>query len=118
MSEPADAVALIDRFVAAWLRGDLAAVTDCLAADVVYSDTGRKGVASTYRGRDEVAAAFADQLGDDPDLTLGAVIATGDRAYCEWVYAGAADGTTLRGIDVYTLKAGKIAAKDVFAKVT
>jgi hypothetical protein len=84
----------------------------------VYSDTGRTGVAATYCGRDEVAGAFADQLGEDPDLTLGAVIAIGDRAFCEWIYVGAADGTTLRGIDVYTLKDGKIAAKDVFGKVT
>ena len=104
---------VIDRFVAAWLRGDLAAVVDCLTDDIVYTNTR----ATTFRGRDEVAAAFADQVGDDPDLTLGPVLACGDRAFSEWTYKPATDGTVLRGVDVYTLRAGRIAAKDVFAKL-
>ena len=108
---------VIDRFVAAWLRGDLAAVLDFLTDDIVYTNAGTQGQATTYRGRDEVAAAFANQVGDDPDLTLGPVLACGDRAFSEWTYKPAADGTVLRGVDVYTLREGRIAAKDVFGKI-
>jgi len=108
---------VIDRFVAAWLGGDLAAVIDCLTDDIVYTNTGSQGRAATYSGRDDVAAAFADQLGDDPDLTLGPVNACGERAFNEWSYKPAADGSVMRGVDVYTLRDGKIAAKDVFVKI-
>jgi len=108
---------VIDRFVAAWLRGDLAAVLDCLTDDIVYTNTGSQGRATTWRGRDEVAAAFAEQVGPDLDLALGPVIASGDRAFSEWSYKPAPDGSVLRGIDLYTLRAGRIAAKDVFAKI-
>jgi ketosteroid isomerase-like protein len=110
---------VIDRFVAAWLRGDLSAVVDCLTDDIVYTTSGSQGRATTYRGRDEVAAAFADQIGDDPDLTLGPVFFCGDRAFSEWTYKPATtDGALLRGIDVYTLREGRIAAKDVFGKIS
>jgi len=108
---------VIDRFVAAWLGGDLAAVVDCLTDDIVYTNIGSQGRATTYRGRDEVAAVFADQVGDDPGLTLGPVLACGDRAFSEWTYQPATDGTVLRGVDVYTLREGRIAAKDVFGKL-
>jgi len=117
MSEPFAVVALIDRFIDAWKREDLDAVTACLADDVVYCDTGRKGVANTYRGREQVSQAFAGNLGDDSALTLGPVIAVDDRAISEWEWKNAEDGTTLRGVDVYTVRDGKITAKDVFGKL-
>ena len=105
-----------DRFLAAWKRADLDGVVACLAEDVVYSTSGRTGQATTYRGRDEVAAAFADQLGDDPGLALGPIVAADGRALNEWAYPLAESGTTLRGVDVYTIRDGLIAVKDVFGK--
>jgi ketosteroid isomerase-like protein len=112
------AVEVVDRFVGAWLRGDLEEVLACLTDDVVYTTSGRGGVATTLRGRDVVAVAFAEQVAEgDPDLVLAPVAGLGDRAIGEWSYPPAADGSVYRGIDVYTLRDGRIAAKDVFSKV-
>ncbi|AXH91224.1 nuclear transport factor 2 family protein [Micromonospora aurantiaca] len=113
-----DARALIEEFNAAWLRGDLAAVSACLAEDVTYCPNAWDGPAGTARGRAAVADVFAGQLGPGDGPALGAVWATGDRAVCEWAWPPAEDGTVLRGLDVYRVRDGRIVAKDVFGKIT
>lgn len=60
--------------------------------------------------------AAAEHVGDG--LTLGAVRAAGDRVLCEWSWPQAEDGTVLRGVDLYLVRDGLIAAKDVFSKIT
>ena len=108
---------LVEAFVEAWLRGDLEGVMACVTDDVVYSPSGA-GEVATYRGHDEVRAIFATSVGDDPDITLGDLVVSGDVVLGPWWYAPAADGSTLRGLDLYTMRDGKIAAKDVFSKRT
>ncbi|MEU8392980.1 nuclear transport factor 2 family protein [Micromonospora sp. NPDC048842] len=109
-------VLVVERLNAAWHRGDLAAVSACLAEDVTYSPSAWDGPAVALRGRDAVCRAFADQLGPGP--TLGAVRSAGDRILCEWSWPPAEDGTVLRGVDLYLVQDGLIAAKDVFSKIT
>jgi ketosteroid isomerase-like protein len=111
-------VELIERFNAAWLRGDLEAVLACLGDDVVYTPSGGDGPVAAYRGRDDVGAVFADQVGDDPDLILGPTAAGDGRAVVDWSYPTRPDGTTYRGVDVYTIRDSLIRAKDVYAKLT
>ena len=113
-----DARGLIEGFNAAWERGDLTAVSACLAEDVTYCPNAWDGPAGTVRGRDEVARAFADQLGPGPGPMLGPVWVAGNRVACEWRWAPAEDGTILRGLDVYLIRDGRIAAKDVYSKIT
>ena len=108
-----DTTAVLDRFLAAWTRRDPEAVAACLHADVVYS--GSDG--SVVRGREAVTAVFAEQLDGDPDLTVEPVAVRGDRGYGYFSYPPAADGTTLRGVDVYTVRDGLIVAKDVLSKI-
>ncbi|MDI6100130.1 nuclear transport factor 2 family protein [Actinoplanes sp. NEAU-A12] len=112
-----DAGNVVERFNAAWEQGDLAAVTACLATDVTYSPSAWDGPAVTVHGREAVAAVFAGQLGPGDGPALGAVHVAGDRVGCEWQWPPAADGTTLRGLDVYLVRDGLIVAKDVFSKV-
>ncbi|MET7374831.1 nuclear transport factor 2 family protein [Micromonospora arida] len=114
MSDPG--VRSVERFNAAWHRGDLTEVAACLAEDVTYSPSGWDGPAVTLRGRDVVCRAFADHLGPGP--TLGAVRSAGDRVLCEWSWPAAEDGTVLHGVDLYLVRDGLIAAKDVFSKIT
>ena len=66
-----------------------------------------------YDGRTKDGITQAT-VGDDPDITLGDLVVSGDVVLGPWWYAPAADGTTLRGLDLYTMRDGKIAAKDVF----
>src|SRR5262245_4095935 len=88
-------VELIQKFNAAWLDGDLETVLSCVADDIVYSTSGSGGApVTTYRGRAEVAAVFAEHIGHDPQLTLGPVAAGHGRALCDWWYPMTADGTS------------------------
>jgi ketosteroid isomerase-like protein len=105
--------AVLDRFLAAWSRRDLAGVLDCLAADVVYSSSD----GSVVHGREAVGAVFAEQLDGDPDLTIEPVAVRGERGFGYFSYPAATDGTTLRGVDVYTVRDGLIVAKDVLSKI-
>ena len=108
-----DTAAVLDRFLAAWPSRDLGRVVDCLAGDIVYS--GSDG--TTVRGRQAVAAVFADQLDGDPGLLIEPIAVCGDRGFGYFSYPAADDGTTLRGVDVYTVRDGLIAAKDVLSKI-
>jgi ketosteroid isomerase-like protein len=113
-----DARELIERFNAAWAAGDLAAVSACLADDVEYCPNAWDGPAVVVRGRTEVTAVFADQIGPGEGPVLGPVFAAGDRVVCEWQWAPAEDGTVLRGLDLYRVSDGRIVAKDVYGKIT
>nr|WP_255643302.1 nuclear transport factor 2 family protein [Actinoplanes polyasparticus] len=111
-----DARDLIERFNAAWAAGDLAAVAECLADDVTYSPNAWDGPARAIHGRAAVTEAFADHLGPGP--VLGPVWAAGDRVVCEWQWEPAEDGSVLHGLDLYRIHNGRIAAKDVYGKIT
>jgi len=115
MTEDLVAGQVVEAFVQAWLRSDLEGVMACVTDDVVFSPSG-SGEVSTYHGRDAVRTIFVTSVGDDEEITLGDLVATGDVVLQPWWYPAAADGTTLRGLDLYTLRDGKIAAKDVFSK--
>jgi hypothetical protein len=104
---------VVSRFRTAWLAGDLPGLLSCLTEDVVL----RTSDGTTHRGRDEVGRAVADDLGTGPALTIEPIVTGGSRAFGYWHYPAAPDGTTLRGVDIYTLRNGLIAAKDVLSKL-
>ena len=108
-----DTAALLERFWTAWRARDLPGVVACLADDVTLC--GSDG--TTASGRDAVTAVFAEQLAGDPGLTVEPIVTHGDRGFGYFTYAPAADGTTLRGVDVYTVRDGRIVAKDVLSKI-
>lgn len=91
-----DARTVVERYNSAWRAADLPALIDCLAEDVVFCATAWSGPAVIVRGREAVVAEWKDDLGDDPELSIG---------------------TMLRGIDVYTVADGLITVKDVYSKV-
>ena len=117
MSDDGAARHVVDAFVEAWLTGELDGVMACVTDDVVYSPPG-SGEVATSRGRDAVREAFASSVGPDPDITLGELVVAGDLVLGPWWYPPRDDGSTFRGLDLYTLRDGKIAAKDVFSKIT
>jgi len=108
---------VVEKFVGAWLGGDLDGVMACVTDDVVYSPSGA-GEVATYSGRDAVREVFAASVGDDEEITLGELVEADEVVLGPWWYPPAADGSTLRGLDLYTLRDGKIVAKDVFSKRT
>jgi ketosteroid isomerase-like protein len=109
---------LIERFNAAWLLGDLEAVSALLDDGVTYCPNAWDGPAGVVRGRDAVTEVFAAQIGPGEGPALGDVFASGDRVVCEWQWPVAEDGTVLRGLDLYRIRDGRIVAKDVYGKIT
>lgn len=108
MAEDVAVRQVVEQFVEAWLEGDLDGVMACVTDDVVFSPSG-PGEVPAHRGRDAVREVFASSVGDDRDITLGDLVATDDVVLGPWWYPPAADGTTLRGLDLYTVRNGKIA---------
>jgi SnoaL-like protein len=68
-------------------------------------------------GREAVGAVFAERLDGDPDLTIEPIAVRGERGFGYFSYPAATDGTTLRGVGVYTVRDGSIVAKDVLSKI-
>jgi uncharacterized protein (TIGR02246 family) len=101
---------VIDRFYAAYLAGDQAAMLAQLADDAVVTFVGH----GTFRGKDEIRpylAWAATQL-PELDFRVTATIVDGDRAAVTWDETGRTrrgDRWAAVGVDVYRVVAGKVA---------
>ena len=104
---------VLSRFRTAWLSADLPGVLACLTEDVVL----RTSDGTAFAGRDEVGRAFGGDLGTDPELPIEPIGVGDGRSFGFCHYPVAADGTTLGCVDVYTVRDGLIATKDVFSKL-
>jgi len=107
---------LADR-VESWLRGDVDAVMACVTDDVVFSPCGAARWRPTV-GAKPSARSLPQTWATTRTSTLGDLVVAGDAVVGPWWYPPGPDGTTFRGLDLYTLRDGKIAAKDVFSKRT
>jgi ketosteroid isomerase-like protein len=111
---------VIDRFSEAFNRHDADALALLLTDDTVFEDTspapdgrrieGKAAVVEFWRGW---FALNADAVFEAEDL-----IVTGDRAVVRWVYRKPRNGQPwhLRGVDVFTVRDRKVAAKLAYVK--
>lgn len=113
---------LVEEFIRASEASEVQTAIDLFAADGVWIDPDGK----VYK-LDEIEAYLVQQIellhtfhaqGTSVNYTQSVEIAEGDET---WVYLSAtvnqADGTELRRfVDVFKLRDGKIAVKDVFSK--
>jgi len=110
----------VERFNDAINRQDLAAVISMLTEDTVFENTAPAPDGTRYTGKAAVATFWEKWLASNPGATFEAeeVIVTGDRCVVRWVYHKIRDGKPwhLRGVDVFTVRDGKIAAKLSYVK--
>lgn len=106
---------VVERFMTAWFAADLAAVMACVTDDIVFHSAFPQP-AVAYRGRAAVEPVFAAGLGDDPGTTWSPLDVAGDMVFARW-RAVEDDGTRVHGVDVYTVRDGLIAVKDVYTKL-
>jgi uncharacterized protein (TIGR02246 family) len=106
--------AVLDRFYAAYLAGDQAAMLALLAEDAVVTFVGH----GTFRGKAEIRpymAWAATQL-PELDFRITARIVDGERAAVTWDETGRTargEPWAAIGVDVYRIAAGKVAALTV-----
>ena len=98
---------------AAFEQGDMAAITELFAEDVVWHLFGSNQVAGVHRGRDAVFAAFAKMAelsGGTFKFEIHDVVANDEHAVALARATGTREGRSLDSIDtdVYHMKDGKV----------
>ena len=112
--------ATIDAFNDAFLRGDLDRLAALLTDDTVFENTSPAPDGRRIVGKSAVVEFWREWLGRNPGSRFEAeeVIVSGDRAVVRWVYRKVRDGQPwhLRGVDLFTVRGGKVAAKLAYVK--
>lgn len=112
--------AVIDSFNDAFNRHDSDSLEALLTDDTVFEDTSPPPDGRRIQGKAAVTAFWRDWFARNPGARFDAeeVIVSGDRAVVRWVYRKTRNGQTwhLRGVDVFTVRDGKVAAKLAYVK--
>ena len=111
---------VIDRFNDAFNRHDADALAALLTDDTVFEDTSPPPDGRRIEGKAAVVAFWRDWFTRNTDAVFEAedVIVSGDRAVVRWVYRKMRNGQPwhLRGVDIFTVRDGKVAAKLAYVK--
>jgi len=119
MTEPTTAT-VIERFSEAFNRQDADAVGALLTDDTVFEDTSPAPDGQRIEGKEAVVAFWRSWFARNPGARFEAeeMFVSGDRAAVRWVYRKIRNGVPwhLRGVDLFTVRDGKVAAKLAYIK--
>jgi ketosteroid isomerase-like protein len=111
---------VLDRFNEAFNRHDAEALSTWLTDDTVFEDTSPAPDGQRIEGKTAVVAFWRGWFAKNADAVFEAedVIVSGDRAVVRWVYRKLRNGQPwhIRGVDVFTVRDGKVAAKLAYVK--
>jgi ketosteroid isomerase-like protein len=114
MDEPA-ARELLEAFGQAWNDHDLDAALALTTDDIVFESTGPAPDGERSVGHKAVRTAWQPIFADLASrFTVEELFVSGDRALQRWVYRWG-DGH-VRGVDLFTLRDGKVAEKVSYVK--
>ena len=121
MNPSADATRMvIDRFNEAFNRHDADAVAALLTDDTVFEDTSPPPDGRRIEGKAAVVDFWRQWFARNAGAAFEAedMIVSGDRAVVCWVYRKPRNGQPwhIRGVDVFTVRGGKVAAKLAYVK--
>jgi ketosteroid isomerase-like protein len=111
-----DALDVVERFNEAWGRHALDETLALCTDDIVFESTGPAPDGERHEGQDAVRAAWEPIFADE-HATFGAETVFGaddDRVVQLWRYDW--DGGHVRGIDVFEVRDGRVAAKRSYVK--
>jgi ketosteroid isomerase-like protein len=110
----------IDNFNEAFNRHDADALAALLTDDTVFEDTSPAPDGKRIEGKAAVVEFWRGWFVRNPDARFEAeeVIVSGNQAVVRWVYRKVRNGQPwhLRGVDVFTVRDGKVAAKLAYVK--
>jgi ketosteroid isomerase-like protein len=110
----------IDQFNKAFNEHDANRLAAFLTDDTVFEDTSPAPDGRRIEGKAAVVEFWRGWFARNPDARFDAeeVIVSGNRATVLWVYRKVRDGQPwhLRGVDVFTVRDGKVAAKLAYVK--
>jgi steroid delta-isomerase-like uncharacterized protein len=111
---------VIDRFNEAFNRHDADALAGLLTDDTVFEDTSPAPDGRRIEGKAAVVAFWREWFAKNADSIFEAeeMIVSDDRVVVRWVYRKLRNGQPwhLRGVDVFTVRDGKVAAKLAYVK--
>lgn len=112
--------AAIDTFNAAFNRHDADALAAFLTEDTVFEDTSPVPDGRRIEGKPAVVEFWRAWFARNPDARFETedIIVSGNRAVVQWVYRKMRNGQPwhLRGVDLFTVRDGKVAAKLAYVK--
>jgi ketosteroid isomerase-like protein len=101
-------------------RHDAGALADLLTDDTVFEDTSPAPDGQHIEGKAQVVEFWREWFARNPDAHFDAeeIIVTGGRAVVRWVYRKTRNAQPwhLRGVDIFTVRDGKVAAKLAYVK--
>lgn len=106
-------VARIRNMYAAFAKGDLAALNDVLAEDLVWHDCGRNQLSGDYRGREAVFEFFGEFMEATKGsfhLDLHSVLADDEHGVALVIISASRAGRNIKAnaVDVMHLRDGKV----------
>jgi ketosteroid isomerase-like protein len=111
---------VIDRFNDAFNRHDSEALESLLTDDTVFEDTSPAPDGKRVEGKAAVLAFWREWFVRNPDARFEAeeIIISGDRGVVRWIYRKIRNGEPwhLRGVDIFKVRDGKVAAKLAYVK--
>ena len=110
----------IDSFNEAFNRQDAGALAAFLTEDTVFEDTSPAPGGRRIEGKAAVVVHWREWFARNPEARFEAeeVIVSGTRAVVRWTYRKMRSGEPwhLRGVDIFTVRDGKVAAKLAYVK--
>ena len=111
---------VIRNFNDAFNRQDPEALAALLTDDTVFEDTSPPPDGARLQGKAAVAAFWREWFQNNPGARFEAeeTIVCEDRAVVRWIYRKVRNGQPwrLRGVDVFTVRHGQVAAKLAYVK--
>lgn len=111
---------VIHSFTEVFNQHDACELGKLLTEDTIFEDTSPQPDGRRIEGRTDVVAFWEEWFARNPDARFEAeeIIVAGDRAVVRWVYRKSRDGHPwhLRGVDIFTVRDGRVAAKLAYVK--
>jgi ketosteroid isomerase-like protein len=112
--------AAVEKFNAAINQHNINAVMNAMTEDCVFDNTNPPPDGTRFVGATAVRAFWEKFFASNPDAVFETeeIFATGDRCVVRWIYRKTRDGKPwhLRGVDVFTIRDGKVAEKLAYVK--